>query len=111
MFRVDPNLTDSLSQVPGSSLRKYAFTSSTSQEIARDLVFSWYAFGRPSDHPSHPGYVLPYVTRVLESSRFSPLSYASCLRPVPTAKVIYNALRNPFRPVGPGPNTAAAAAL
>jgi hypothetical protein len=97
LFRLDPAETARLATVPGTRLRRWSFSKSTSDALLHDAAFAWQALGRPVDHPAFPGYLLPYTTRLLEARHFAPAAYVSRLRPLTVARNTAGALRRRLR--------------
>lgn len=93
LFRLDPAETARLAKIPGTRLRRWSFSRSTSNALLHDAAFAWQALGRPVDHPKFPGFLLPYTTRLLEVRRFAPAAYLSRLRPPTLARNMAGALR------------------
>jgi len=93
LFRLDAAETRRLAAVPGGALRRFGFARSTSEALLRDAVFAWQALGRPVAHPAHPGFLLPYTTRLLEARRFDALEYGGHLRPLTVLRNTAGALR------------------
>jgi hypothetical protein len=86
MIRLDVDLTRELGTVDGSALRRWGLKASSSNALLRDVAYQWTNYGRPADNDNHPGFLLPYTTRLVENTSFQPVKYLSHFKPVPTLK-------------------------
>lgn len=57
-----------------------------------DIKHSRRFYGKSCIQLFLPNYTIPYTTRLMESSAFSLSQYLSCLKPIPTAKIIVRSL-------------------
>jgi hypothetical protein len=87
MFQIDPDRTRQLASLTNAGIaRRWGLGASSSNRILRDAVYGWIVYGRAADNHAHPGFLLPYTTRLVEETRFSVRRYVSHFKPVPTAK-------------------------
>ena len=100
MFRIDPNLTQLLSKIEGTRFRKWGLGKSSSNRILRDIVYAKAVYGRPAESDHHPGYLLPFTTRLVEAVPFSATQYMSHIKPLPALKHMVSIMR------GTAPQTA-----
>ncbi len=109
MIMIDADLTRDLQTVGGPRLRRWSLGSSSSTVVLRDVAYQWTIYGRKADHERHPGYLLPYTTRLVEHTSFSPGRYLSHFKPLPTFKNIAGPIRRKaYAAVGLAPKAKAA---
>lgn len=84
MLMVDEELSRQLATVSGPPLRRWFLKSNSADTLVRDLVYQWQMYGQKVEHDDHPGFLLPYTTRMVEKASFKPIHYLSQIKPLPT---------------------------
>jgi Phytanoyl-CoA dioxygenase (PhyH) len=94
MFEIDPAVTRELASLPdGGIIRRWALTASTSNCVVRDIAYAWSVYGRATGNTTHPGFLLPYTTRLVEETPFSLWKYLSHFETIPTVKNMIRGLQ------------------
>jgi hypothetical protein len=93
MFDINPRRTKRLATINGSPVRSWAYRSSSSDDIIRDVFYSAFTYGRPTDNANEPGSLMPFTTRLSEARAFSATEYFSKVRLIPTLKNVYHYAR------------------
>ncbi len=91
MFELDPVLTARL-QTDAFTSGELRVGAKSHDRVLADITHALRTYGKSSGHPKHPGYLLPYTTRLTEHQNFSIIQYLRQIRPVATLKTWFRPL-------------------
>lgn len=87
LFQLDPDLTTRL-QTDGMNLEEVREGAKSHNQVRADMAHARRTYGKSSLHPKHPGYLIPYTTRLTEHQPFSAVKYFAKMKPVPALKTV-----------------------